>query len=184
VADDPGVSTVILTGFWQAPFDVHAIAQHADYIDADPRQPARPSADELRVALDRTLRRLRNAGKTVIVLGDAPYLRFDPARQAYSGLMPARRFVAGIMAPDFRISADRAPLAQVIAFDNQSSRIVSAAATAIPDVRYTAITDALCDATDCRFAANGMPLFIDPEHLSRIGASDVAHRLEPILFAR
>ena len=89
VANDPRVSLVIVTGFWQSTFGAPALAAGERVIDADPHLADRSGAAEMAIALNRTLMRLRTAGKAVVLLGDVPWLRFDPALHAWSAFLPA-----------------------------------------------------------------------------------------------
>ena len=59
----------------------------------------------------------------------------------------------------------------------EASRIVTASAAAVPGVRYVALRDLLCDARRCRTGGDGMPFYIDPQHLSRAGAVFVLARV-------
>ncbi|TXC70915.1 acyltransferase [Sphingomonas ginsenosidivorax] len=175
-ASDPRVKLVVLTAFWQSPFSTRAQVMGDGLVDTDPAGRARTNADELRIALTRTLVTLRRAGKSVLVLGDVPWIGFDPALHAWSGVLPARRAIERRVSPALG-SDGTAPRALVSPLDDDASRIVAASATAVPGVRHVALRAILCDAQRCRTGDDDMPFYIDTQHLSRAGADFVLARI-------
>ncbi len=51
-----------------------------------------------------------------------------------------------------------------------------------PGVRYAALADLLCTPGLCRFADGSTPWYIDPQHVSRPGATAVVAQLDGILW--
>lgn len=172
-ASDPRVKLVVLTAFWQSPFSVRARATGDGLVDIDPAREARSNEDELRIALVRTLATLRKAGKAVWVLGDVPWVGFDPALHAWSAFLPARGAIERRVVPGLDAGDGRVPIAFVAPIEDDASRIVAVSAAAVPGVRLIVLRDILCDARHCRTSRDGVPLFIDPQHLSRAGADFV-----------
>jgi len=182
VARDPQVRTVVISGFWQVPFGASAIAAGDAYVEGDGSAKGRSSEDELRVALARTIRRLSAAGKRVIVLGDAPYLRFNPARHAMTSFLPARRAAEALLSPDFAPADGRADMRFIEPIDDTGARIVPEAVNQVPGSLYASVSHILCTPSRCRFAEGAVPYYIDPEHLSRPGADAVVGALDDRLW--
>ena len=182
VARDPKVRTVVLSGFWQVPFGASAIAAGDAYVEGDGSAKGRSSEDELRLALARTIRRLSAAGKKVIVLGDAPYLRFNPARHAMTNFLPARRAAEALLSPDFAPADGQVEMRFIEPIDDIGARIVPEAVNQVPGSRYVSVSHILCTPSRCRFAEGAVPYYIDPEHLSRPGADTVISALDDSLW--
>ncbi len=176
-AVDPRVKLVVLTAFWQSPFSVRAQAIGDGLVDTDPAHQGRSNDAELRIALVRTLATLREAGKSVWVLGDVPWINFDPALHAWSAFLPARRAIERRVVPGLDAGNGHVPIAFVAPIDDDASRIVATSAAAVPGVRVIVLRDILCDARRCRTSREGVPFFIDPQHLSRAGADFVLSRV-------
>jgi hypothetical protein len=182
VARDPQVRTVVISGFWQVPFGASAIAAGDAYVEGDGSAKGRSSEDELRLALARTIRRLSTAGKRVIVLGDAPYLRFNPARHAMTSFLPARRAAEALLSPDFAPADGQVDFRFIEPIDDTGARIVPQAVGDVPGATFASISNILCTPSRCRFAEGSVPFYIDPEHLSRPGADYVVSALEGIVW--
>lgn len=181
-ARDPRVKIVVLTAFWQSPFSAHALTIGDGVVEADGRFADRSSAAELRIALNRTLTHLRAGGKQVVLLGDVPWMRFDPARHVWASALPLRgaieRYInPGLHSPDGFVD-DRF-------FDpllDQGDAIVRQVAREVGGVRFARLRTLLCPAGRCRSARGNMPFFIDQQHLSRAGADYVVDRLDAELW--
>ena len=182
ISADPRVRTVVITAFWQSQFSAHALAIGDHVADTDPAFADRPSAVELPIALERTLRHLRNAGKNVVLLGDVPWIRFDPARHVWASYLPLRAAIERAVTPGLGAS-DRVPRKFVEPLVDQGNAIVAASAAAVPGVRLIEQRRLLCDTSTCRIGANGSPFFTDQQHVSRGGADYIVARLAPALWA-
>ena len=82
VANDPQISTVVLTAFW---------ASQLDDLHSDKGKAATP----LSKALQDTIARLQKAGKRVILIQDVPTFSIDPYQVIVGSRMPARAIIAG-----------------------------------------------------------------------------------------
>ncbi|GAA0315564.1 acyltransferase family protein [Sphingomonas oligophenolica] len=182
VARDPQVRTVVIAGFWQVPFGASAIAAGDAYVEGDGSAAGRSSEDELRLALGRTIRRLSAAGKKVIVLGDVPYLRFNPARHAMASFLPARRAAEALLSPDFAPADGQVDLRFVEPIDDTGALIVPQAVEDVRGAIFASVSHILCTPSRCRFSEGRIPYYIDPEHLSRPGAGYVVGALDDILW--
>lgn len=167
VLRDPAIRTVVVTGFWQVPFAPRAILLGDRYVDLS--APSRSSEAAMVAGLRRTEAALIGAGKRVVLLGDVPGFRFDPARVAFAAFLPARATLGRWIEPRFDARDGRIDRAFVTPTNDQGSRAARAAGR-VPGVRFVALADRFCDTQRCRFAQGATPWFVDPQHLSRPGA--------------
>jgi peptidoglycan/LPS O-acetylase OafA/YrhL len=176
VAADPAIGTVIITGFWEAPFDVRALKLGERYIVTDPQGAGVSNRGALAQGLGRAIAALTSTGKRVIVLGDVPYLQFDPVGAVYADRLPARAALQHALSPDFAVGHGSVARRWATAeFTNADPVLATTAARY--GARYVALADILCTPARCRFASDGLPLYIDPQHLSRVGARQVIDAL-------
>lgn len=135
----------------------------------------------LRIALGRTLDRLRRGGRRVVLLGDVPGFRFDPARESRTAFLPVRRMVGRLLQPDFATHDGQVSRRFVSPIDDIGNRIVAQVAGK-SHTTYARLADGFCDPLACRFQQADIPLFIDPQHLSRPGAQRVVRRIGPMMW--
>lgn len=181
-AQDPRIKIVVLTAFWQSPFTAHAIAIGDGVIPADGAGAHNSSDVELRAALRRTLTRLRDAGKRVVLLGDVPWLRFDPARHVWAQALPLRGFIEGYTTPGLSEMAGSVDGRFFDPLVDHGNAIVADSAHAVPGARFVRLRDLLCPNARCRTNDGGIPYFIDQQHLSGSGAEFVVERLHRTLW--
>ena len=180
VARDPRIATVVLTGFWQVSLDPVVLATGERYLLS-----ARPEADSraaLRGGLVAMLRRLRGAGKRVVLLADVPSFRFDPARLRYAEYLPLRRVVGALGDPTLRAEGGRVALAHVAPLADEGAAVVRAAAAAVPGVTFASLTAPFCDARGCRIGDADAPWFVDPQHVSPAGAQVALRAVGPVIW--
>ena len=166
IADDPEIETVYIVAYWpeEAGRDDYLV-----YADGELGVPAE-RVEAVREGLGNLVDRLRDAGKTVILAGDVPPMRFDPMRRAISDGFPLRRYVRDIFGLGFRVRDERVELAAIRQGNEEVGEIVRAIAEARPDVGYVDIRSQLCNADGCRIVSDGTPLFFDHHHLTGAGA--------------
>jgi len=181
-ARDPRIKIVVLTAFWQSPFTAHAIAIGDGVIPADGASADSSSEIELRAALGRTLTRLRDAGKKVVLLGDVPWLQFDPARHVWAQALPLRGALERYAAPGLSEMAGSVDDRFFEPLADRGSVIVADGARAVPGTRFVPLRDLLCPNDRCRTDDGEVPFFIDQQHLSRSGADYVVRRLDDALW--
>lgn len=181
-ARDPRIKIVVLTAFWQSPFSARAIAIGDGVIPANGTNTDSSSDIELRSALGRTLTRLRDAGKKVVLLGDVPWLRFDPARHVWAQALPLRGVIEGYTTPglsEMDGSVDDRFFDPLV---DRGNVIVAESAHAVRGVRFALLRDLLCPNDRCRTNDGEIPFFIDQQHLSESGADYVVERLNGTLW--
>jgi peptidoglycan/LPS O-acetylase OafA/YrhL len=181
VTSDPGVATVVVTGFWQVSLDPQVLATGERYVSAD--DPRADSAAALRSGLVALLRRLRAAGKQVVLLADVPSFRFDPARLRYADYLPLRRTVGALADPSLRARDGWVARAQVAALDDAGAAIVRQAAAAVPGVAVASLAAPFCDAARCRIGDASAPWFVDPQHVSPAGAKAALAPVTPLIWS-
>jgi hypothetical protein len=181
-ARDPRIKIVVLTAFWQSPFSARAIAIGDGVIPADGTNADSPSDIELRAALGRTLTRLRDAGKKVVLLGDVPRLRFDPARHVWAQALPLRGLIEGYTTPGLSEMAGSVDDRFFDPLVDRGSAIVAESAHAVRGTRFVQLRDLLCPNVRCQTNDGEIPFFIDQQHLSESGADYVVERLNGTLW--
>lgn len=167
VARDPTISTVLLSAFWSAstvrPVRVEGPAQESSVLP-----PAGAAA--FGRALADTIRRYRVAGKRVVIIGDVPLFRFNPAHAAMGDVIPARRMLRGLLGAPEDIRDGYGPR-RWLRSSATADRAVAQAIMAVPGTRYVSLRSALCDRRGCRYASHDqLPYYTDYHHLSRAGA--------------
>ena len=137
----------------------------------------RPRSDSnaalVAAALEATVDRLVASGRQVVLLGPVPEPGFNVPRDT------ARRRLIGL---------DPRPPLKRSAFDARARHtedLLRHVAARSASVRFVPLSDLFCDRETCRrFAADGTPLFIDDDHLTRSAARDLlGERLKAIWTA-
>lgn len=167
IARDTRIKTVILSGFWSAasasPTRTNTPAREAW------NKPSTGSRD-LQRALTQTIGRWRAAGKRVIVVGDVPLFRFNPAHAAMGDVIPARRVLREILGMPMNIAGGYGP-SQWLRSSVMADAALAHSVMAIPNTAYISLQSALCDHRGCRYAGrDGVPYFTDYHHMSHAGA--------------
>lgn len=181
-ARDPRVKVVVLTAFWQSPFSAHALAIGDGVVEADGRFGDRSSAAELRIALHRTLARLSGAGKEVLLLGDVPWMRFDPARHIWASALPLRGAIERYANPGLNTADGFVDDRFFDPLLDEGEGIVEESARDMDGVHFARLRALLCPAGRCRSSDGVTPFFIDQQHLSKAGADYVIDRLDIALW--
>lgn len=182
VEQDKEVRTVILAAFWSAPFEADLAGAGDSYIDRGTVDASASGIAALRAGLERTVARLVHSGKRVVVLGDVPRFAFDPARQQYSQVLPARAMLQRILAPSFHLSGELADQHYVIPPSGNAAVIVQQTAQAVRGSQYLSLADTLCQSGHCKIRDGTKPYYIDSQHLTRVGAEVVLAPLEGAIW--
>ncbi|WP_010513305.1 acyltransferase family protein [Komagataeibacter oboediens] len=181
VMRDPRVQTVVLAGYWAAPFAADAGGDA--YIDPRDRMNHGVAASlaRLDVAVRTTTQVLARAHRHVIILGDVPQFRFDPAREAVTAFMPVRQHVAHMLDPSFLTAGDIAPVPLLSVPGQPIADTVRHAVADTADVTYFSLADGLCSPAGCKFRTGNDPFYVDQQHLSRGGADFLLARIDGLL---
>ena len=174
IVKDPAIKTVVMTGFWSGSF----LNGDADAKDAGVfrRDPALADEGELKRALTETIRRYREKGKEVVILGDIPLFRFDPGQDAVSGAITLRGELRDLIGkPD---GADDGVVSkQWVRPDMEAEKVVAQSAADVPGTVYVPLRSLMCGANTCRYADRRGSFYIDFHHLSPQGADYVAEHI-------
>jgi peptidoglycan/LPS O-acetylase OafA/YrhL len=166
VLSHPDVKTVLLVGNWSGPLLDEMTERYADV--AAPSQRTTPGEELLNRGLTNATETLVAAGKDVVLVGDTPIWRFDPAQVALTTAIGPRRLVATLA--NTRLSNETFPQAGAVEPQNpEVDRIVEATGH-LAGARYMNLFPTFCDGARCRFRDGEALLFADPSHLSVAGA--------------
>ena len=129
--------------------------------NSDASTPSRENAARLLIsALRKTFKSFVDSGRQVIVIGQVPI----PPQNAINCIARAR----------FHHQSDA--LCATVPIDVTAKKealvagVLQAAANNNPSIHIFLPHTNLCDAQECRFMADGRPLYMDPVHLSSFGA--------------
>ncbi|WP_053060010.1 acyltransferase family protein [Burkholderia pyrrocinia] len=163
VAGDPRIRTVVIAGYWEA-----GLRDDGAYTAL-----GQPSADRARLlafGLANAVTRLREAGKSVVIVRDVPFINVPPIKRLAGCLNGIRQRVNGLSRDPLAcssIAVDQTDL------DTRGNRVLDTVATQTSTVLADPVKT-LCDAHRCRFFADNQMLYIDQQHLSAGGALRVS----------
>ncbi len=171
VLRDPNIQVVVVAGFWSKPFRHQKRGER--YVADGQNGRAVSEAQSVTLfqqGLDRLVRRLQQAGKSVYLVQDNPLFNFDPLQHMRTELIRPRRALAGFLfhskprypqgvAPDPTLPADE-----------KARTVVQQVAAAHPGVHILDLHNALCTHGGCKFAENDQTLYTDSGHLDALGA--------------
>jgi peptidoglycan/LPS O-acetylase OafA/YrhL len=168
VLADPHIKTVLLAGFWSAPFG--GIESPERYV-AGNNNPADVTTEgswaNFKAGLDGVTRDLQGHGKTVVLTTDVPQYKFDPLLRELSQSIPLRR---GIMMTYGGEDPTSFGMDRVLEQrDLRANAIVRSVAEA-DGVQLIDLTAALCAQGICRYMQSGHLFYMDSNHLTIAGA--------------
>ena len=175
----PQIKTVVVAGFWGGPSSQPD--EGFSYVPAagDPKRVSdEASLKNLQQGLANEVEQLRASGKQVVLLKDAPALTFNPVRYEIASLIPLRRTLGGIFAPEMRADHTYASDGVSLHDDSAESAIIDRIASRDSGVRAYDLKRALCENGNCSFMSEGTLLYIDANHLSQAGAERALAGLE------
>jgi peptidoglycan/LPS O-acetylase OafA/YrhL len=179
--NDPRVEVVVIAGFWSAPFSQRE--EDFRYVPVTKRMdlsrylpiphnsgvPDEASRKYLEYGLESEVEQLRTAGKRVLIIKDAPQFTFNPVRYTISRYIPIRRNLEKLLSPGPKLieyASGRAPVYD----DFQESAVIDEIAARHSNVQVYDLREKLCDSRGCTFFSDDKLLYIDPNHLSQVGA--------------
>ncbi len=200
VLDSDDIKVVVLAGYWSAPFDDAAPGQGYRAIGDVQSAPASTTTRgaELEIlgsGMRRSIDALVQRGKRVVVMEDTPLFPFDPAKKMVSEGMPLRLALARDVFDGMAPAGDTTLIDEQLDQDVRATVVSSVAvahAASPAAVQIFSVRGQLCsrigasanDASKaaatqdaCRFAADGLPLLTDPQHISNYGAHYIVARM-------
>jgi peptidoglycan/LPS O-acetylase OafA/YrhL len=168
VLADSNITTVLLGGFWSAPFG--GINSPDRYVVGN-NNPADVSTEasweNFKAGLEEVTRELRAHGKTVVLTTDVPRYDFDPLVREVSRSIPLRRRLMMLFGGEGPESFE---MGQVLeARDVRANAIVRSVAES-ERVGFIDLTAPLCAQGRCRYAQDGQLFYMDSNHLSIEGS--------------
>jgi peptidoglycan/LPS O-acetylase OafA/YrhL len=163
IAADESIKLIILAALWDNP-----VKSYVEY-------PALTTSSSnglqlLRSGLERSIEALKRPGTDLIVLGDTPYFVLDPYRVALAGSLPRRRALFCLARSDcshlLTGSAGRHYLRED---PNVAEAIREVAQRAM--VTHFDLMSRFCNSRSCFFQDGDALLFLDSNHVSKLGAS-------------
>ena len=150
------VRTVVLVGYWSSDM----------MLGSDPRNGGKATI-ALRLALERTIRRLLAMGKQVVLLQDVPSFRFDPYARVIGSSMPWRSRVRAMLRRE-EVNERFAGPAEIRS--DPAREVLRTLAARYPAVILIDPAAHLCDGSGCRISAPDKLFYYDLQHLTPDGA--------------
>lgn len=165
-ATQPGIQTVILAGRWPLnatgerapgePGNAVVLALQGQGGGADSTGSAPGNAAVMRSGLTRTITALLDQGKRVIILGGVPEIGWN---------VPSALFASSRL----RIAPPAAPTRDTAERRHALSSSVGRQLAAELEVEWLPLLPVFCR-PDCVIAVDGMPAYVDDDHLSAVGS--------------
>ncbi len=176
VLHDPRITIVVIEAYWAAPtYDGAYVSESATGHE--------PGAVLLEHGLSAYVQALAQAGKRVLVAGDAPLFTFDVAQEAILQQMPATSLVHRLIWGDEGLSGGQAPWHFIRKPDDSSNRAVQKAAESVAGVMYGYPYHPFCSEEGCVFSnGSGTLYYADEQHLSVAGSILAGNAIEELLF--
>jgi peptidoglycan/LPS O-acetylase OafA/YrhL len=170
VRDDPAIKTVVLAGYWSAPFDQEAAGQRF-VLDAQPDAEVTPgqSREYLRRGLAATVGMMTAAGKTVVLVKDVPMFGFDPVCAVATALIPARKAMATVLGMPPSGDGQTAADSLVINKGDVASAYIDDIGRRYPAVMLVDPAATLCTAGRCSYSGRADLYYLDSQHLTAVG---------------
>jgi len=170
VRDDPAIKTVVLAGYWSAPFDQEAAGQRF-VLDTQPDAEVTPgqSREYLRQGLAATVGMMTAAGKTVVLVKDVPMFGFDPVRAVAAALIPARKAMATVLGMPPSGDGQTAADSLVINKGDVASAYIDDIGRRYPAVMLVDPAATLCAAGRCSYSGRADLYYLDSQHLTAVG---------------
>ena len=170
VRDDATIKTVVLAGYWSAPFDQEAAGQR---FALDGRTGAEVTPEQsrqyFREGLAGTVGMMEAAGKTVLLVKDVPIFNFNPVRAVAAALIPARKAMATALGMPPSGDGHTATDGLVINKTDIASAYVDDVGRQYPHITLVNPAATLCAAGRCSYSGPTDLYYVDSQHLTEIG---------------
>ncbi|WP_336777349.1 acyltransferase family protein [Pantoea sp. USHLN256] len=156
------IDEVVISAYWASGM---SLLPGAGFTALD--HPEKSNLEALKFGMDQVLAQLRQAGKKVTVIEDAPSVDVDPLRFSNNRNMPIRRELSAWLgkweAPP--LLSERTKLFQ---FPEEAVETLLKSYQQ-QGVRVLSLRDNLCNQQGCMITSEGLPLYYDNNHLSPFG---------------
>ncbi|MCU1321264.1 MAG: acyltransferase 3 family protein [Acidobacteriaceae bacterium] len=168
VVNDSNIRTVILAGFWSAPFPLQKGYGYVHVGEATLAN-ANQNWSNFESGLSGTVRRLRAHHKEVIIATDVPRFSVDPLIVTVGGAIPLRSHLQRILAVDAAQLGSESEQSAISPEDRHAIEIITKIAGS-NGAHVLDLTHELCNGQSCRYTSNEASLYVDQQHLSSNGA--------------
>ena len=170
LAADHSAKTIVLEALWAGPREMFPAG--SGFIAEGQAAPisGEESDANLKRGLEAMVSALRAAGKRVILLQDEYAFRFDAQRRIMAYLIPARGWIRRQVQGEPTTSGVATSKDIYLSENEEAARIVAQVAAEQGATTFDLRTH-LCSDSTCVFYANGVPLYLDSNHLSPQGAA-------------
>ena len=161
---DNSIKWVIISALWDNP-----VKSYVEY----PLQlnTGADGLDLLSLGLGQLIVYLQSLGLHVILMGDTPYFTFDPYRVALASSLPMRQALFCALRPDCHHLSSGSVDRQYVRDDSGVDATIKKIATRTA-ATYFDTERQFCNTTLCRFNESRGLLFLDSNHVSKLGASE------------
>ncbi|MDU6080139.1 MAG: SGNH hydrolase domain-containing protein, partial [Pantoea sp.] len=121
----------------------------------------------LKQGMDGVIAQLRQAGKKVVLIEDAPLLSLDPLRYSNNRNMPLRRELSQWLSDWKPLPTQNARTRRYSLPEADVTRLLRGYEQR--DVRVVSLQENLCNRSGCLVTWQGLPLYYDDSHLSPQG---------------
>jgi peptidoglycan/LPS O-acetylase OafA/YrhL len=171
VLHQPNVRIVILAAHWSTPLSApdEEMSRYGRSQGEGLKADVETSARLFESGLDQAVTALEEAGKRVVILEDNPEFAFDPMRTTETELNPSRRALASLVSPA-TVSRPVFAAPRLLPRIQMEREILSKVAAQHSDVVLYDLWSDLCNHAGCLTRDGDVSLYLDENHLSRLGA--------------
>lgn len=158
----PRIDEVVIAASWAAGIETLPGAGYRDT-----HHPDRDNLSALKQGMDGVIAQLRQAGKKVVLIEDAPLLSLDPLRYSNNRNMPLRRELSQWLSDWKPLPTQNARTRRYSLPEADVTRLLRGYEQR--DVRVVSLQENLCNRSGCLVTWQGLPLYYDDSHLSPQG---------------
>ena len=156
------IDEVVISAYWASGM---SLLPGSGFSDID--HPEKSNLEALQAGMDQVIAQLRQAGKKVTLIEDAPSVDVDPLRYSHNRNMPIRRELSAWLG---KWEAPPLLSARTLQFQFPEDAVESLLKSYQQQgVRVLSLRDNLCNAQGCMITQEGLPLYYDNNHLSPFG---------------
>jgi len=156
------ISEVVMTAFWASGIETLPGAGYRDI-----NHPDKDNLSALKQGMDAVIAQLRQAGKKVVLIEDAPSLSLDALRYSNNRNMPLRRELSQWLSDWKTLPTQNERTTRYSLPEDALTRLLRGYEQR--DVRVVSLRENLCNRSGCLVTWQGLPLYYDNNHLSPQG---------------
>ena len=158
----PRIDEVVITASWASGIETLPGAGYRDI-----HHPDKDNLSALKQGMDGLIAQLRQAGKKVVLIEDAPSLSLDALRYSNNRNMPLRRELSQWLSDWKPLPTQNARTTRYSLPEADVTRLLRSYEQR--DVRVVSLEENLCNRSGCLVTWQGLPLYYDDSHLSPQG---------------